>query len=169
LDEVQADDFRDRVFHREDVQRLLEGRQKSLSGTVPFENEQRALGKDGKYRWFMIRCSPLLDENGKVVRWYATGTDIEDRKRAQQPLRNALDQVQRSEAKLWQVIDTIPTMAWCNLPDGPNEFLNKQWHDYTGLSPGRIAWLGLASCFPSGRPQGADGKMARAVGLHGGG
>src|SRR5580693_2383084 len=36
LEEVRADDFRDRVFHHEDVQRLLEGRQKSLSGTVPF-------------------------------------------------------------------------------------------------------------------------------------
>jgi len=34
-----------------------------------------------------------------------------------------------------QVIDAIPTLAWCNLPDGPNEFLNKRWHDYTGLSP----------------------------------
>jgi PAS domain S-box-containing protein len=124
LNEVQSDDFRDRVFHHEDVQRLRENRQKSLSGTVPFENEQRALGKDGKYRWFLIRYSPLLDENGKVVRWYATGTDIEDRNRVQEALRNALEQVQKSEAKLRQVIDTIPTMAWCNLADGPNEFLN---------------------------------------------
>src|ERR1700734_4173105 len=62
LDEVQADDFRDRVFHHEDVQRLRDGRQRSLSGTVPFENKQRALGKDGKYRWFLIRYCPLLDE-----------------------------------------------------------------------------------------------------------
>jgi formate hydrogenlyase transcriptional activator len=147
LDEVQADDFRDRVFHHEDVQRLLEGRQKSLSGTVPFENEQRALGKDGKYRWFLIRYRPLLDENGKVVRWYATGTDIEDRKRAQESLRNALDQVQRSEAKLRQVIDTIPTMAWCNLPDGPNEFLNKQWHEYTRLSPEESHGWGWQAAF----------------------
>src|SRR5580658_7310882 len=111
LDEVQADDFRDRVFHHEDVQRLRETRQKSLSGTVPFENEQRALGQDGKYRWFLIRYSPFLDENGKVTRWYATGTDIEDRKRAQEALTNALDQIQKSEAKLRQVIDTIPTLA----------------------------------------------------------
>src|SRR5271168_4881281 len=125
LGEVQADEFRDRVFHHEDVQRLQEGRQESLSGTVPFENEQRALGRDGKYRWFLIRYSPLLDEDGKVMRWYATATDIEDRERAQEALRNALDQVQKSEAKLRQVIDTIPTMAWCNLADGPNEFLNK--------------------------------------------
>jgi formate hydrogenlyase transcriptional activator len=134
LDEMQSDDFRDRVFHHEDVQRLREERQKSLSGAVAFENEQRVLGKDGKYRWFLIRYNPLLGENGKVVRWYATGTDIEDGKRAQEALRIALDQVQKSEAKLRQVIDTIPTMAWCNLADGPNEFLNKRWHEYTGLS-----------------------------------
>ena len=135
LEEVRADDFRDRVFHPEDIQRLREQRQKALAGTIPFENEQRALGKDGQYRWFLIRYSPLLDENGKVIRWYASGTDIEDRKQAQEALRNALDQVQKSEARLRQVIDTIPTLVWCDLPDGPNEFLNKQWHEYTGRSP----------------------------------
>jgi formate hydrogenlyase transcriptional activator len=88
LDEVRADDFRARVFHPEDVQRVREQRQTALSGTLPFENEQRALGKDGKYRWFLIRYNPLLDESGKVMRWYATGTDIEDRKQAEQRIRN---------------------------------------------------------------------------------
>jgi len=88
LDDVQADDFRERVFHPDDVQRLREARYKALSGTAPFENEQRALGKDGKYRWFLIRYNPLLDESGKVIRWYATGTDIDDRKRAEDRLRN---------------------------------------------------------------------------------
>src|SRR6202011_414111 len=57
-------------------------------GAAPFENEQRALGKDGKYRWFLIRYNPLLDETGKVIRWYATGTDIDDRKCAEDRLRN---------------------------------------------------------------------------------
>ena len=42
----------------------------------------------GKYRWFVIRYNPLLDENGKVIRWYATGTDIDDRKRAEDRMRN---------------------------------------------------------------------------------
>jgi formate hydrogenlyase transcriptional activator len=147
LDEVRSGDFRDRIFHHEDIQRLRENRQKSLSGTVPFENEQRALGKDGNYRWFLIRYNPLLDENGKVMRWCATGTDIEDRKRAQEALRNALEQVQKSEAKLRQVIDTIPTMAWCNLADGPNEFLNKRWHEYTGLSPEESRGWGWQAAF----------------------
>jgi formate hydrogenlyase transcriptional activator len=83
LDELRADNFRDRVFHPEDIQRLREARQKGLSGTVPFENEQRALGKDGKYRWFLIRYNPLLDERKNVLRWYATGTDIQDRKQTE--------------------------------------------------------------------------------------
>src|SRR6202795_4873888 len=58
-----------------------------------------------------------------------------ERQRSQEALRKALGELQTSEARLRQVIDTIPTLAWCNLPDGPNEFLNKRWHEYTGLSP----------------------------------
>src|SRR2546430_2398289 len=88
LDVVRADDFRTRVFHPDDVQRVREERHKYLSGTAPFENEQRALGKDGKYRWFLIRYNPLLDESGKVIRWYATGIDIDDRKRNEERTRN---------------------------------------------------------------------------------
>jgi formate hydrogenlyase transcriptional activator len=83
LDEVRADNFRERVFHPEDIQRLRETRERSLFGTAPFDNEQRARRKDGQYRWFLIQYSPLFDENGRVVRWYATGTDIEDRKRTE--------------------------------------------------------------------------------------
>jgi PAS domain S-box-containing protein len=83
LNEACADSFRDRVFHPEDVQRLRGARQKGLSGRVPFENEQRALGKNGKYPWFLIRYNPLLDERGNVLRWYATGTDVQDRKQTE--------------------------------------------------------------------------------------
>jgi formate hydrogenlyase transcriptional activator len=50
--------------------------------------EKRLRGKDGRYRWFLIRCNPLLSENGDVVRWFGTGTDIEDHKQAESRLRN---------------------------------------------------------------------------------
>jgi PAS domain S-box-containing protein len=56
-----------------------------------------------------------------------------ERQRSQESLRTALEKIKNSEARLRQVIDAIPTLAWCNLPDGPNEFLNKRWHEYTGL------------------------------------
>jgi len=88
MEEVRSDNFRARTFHPEDVEKLREARQNALSGGIPFENEQRALGKDGKYRWFLIRYNPLLDEDGKIVRWYATGTDIDDRKRAEKRTQN---------------------------------------------------------------------------------
>jgi formate hydrogenlyase transcriptional activator len=60
---------------------------KFLSG-LPHEAEARFLRKDGKYRWFLVRWSPLRDEHGRVIRWYVGATDIEDRKQAEQRLQN---------------------------------------------------------------------------------
>jgi formate hydrogenlyase transcriptional activator len=88
LQDIRAENFRDRAFHPEDIQRVQEQRRAALANNVPFENEQRCLRKDGKYRWFLNRYNPLLDEDGKVIRWYATGTDIEDRKHAEDRIRN---------------------------------------------------------------------------------
>jgi formate hydrogenlyase transcriptional activator len=88
LEEVMRPDFRSRIFHPEDVVRLQDDRRVALSKGLPFENEHRALGKDGKYRWFLTRYNPLRDEHGHILRWYTTGTDIEDRKQAEQRVLN---------------------------------------------------------------------------------
>src|SRR3989442_1119601 len=71
-----------------------------------------------------------------------------ERQRSQESLTNALALLQKSEAKLRQVIDTIPTLAWCNLPDGPNEFLNRRWHEYTGRLKSRMVGAGRPSSIP---------------------
>src|SRR6202040_336681 len=55
---------------------------------LPFEIEQRTRRKDGQYRWFLIRINPFRDEQGRLVRWYATGTDIDDRRRAEDRTKN---------------------------------------------------------------------------------
>jgi PAS domain S-box-containing protein len=86
-EEVMADDFRERVFHPEDVERLRDERRAALARGVSFENEQRARRKDGQYRWLLIRYKPLLDERGEVIRWYASGIDIDDRKQAEERTR----------------------------------------------------------------------------------
>ena len=83
LQDMQKDDFRARFYHPDDVERLSEQRTEALKRPLQFEYEQRALGKDGKYRWFLVRYNPLLDDQGKIDRWYATAFDIEDRKRAE--------------------------------------------------------------------------------------
>jgi formate hydrogenlyase transcriptional activator len=87
-EEVMSHDFHSRLFHAEDAARWQHEGRDSLSRALPFEDEQRALSKDGKYRWFLIRYNPLHDEQGRILRWYATGTDIEDRKRAEERIRN---------------------------------------------------------------------------------
>ena len=88
MEDVVASDFRARLFHPEDLERLREERQAALSRGVPFEIEQRARRKDGQYRWFLVRYNPFRDEQGRLVRWYATGTDIDDRKRTEDRVRN---------------------------------------------------------------------------------
>jgi formate hydrogenlyase transcriptional activator len=87
-EEVMAKDVRDRAFNPEDVERFRGERLGSLSRDVPFQNEKRILRKDGQYRWFLIHYNPLLDDQGRVIRWYATGTDIDDRVRAEERTRN---------------------------------------------------------------------------------
>jgi len=88
MEDVITSDFRARIFHPEDLERLREERRAALARGLPFEIEQRALRKDGQYRWFLIRYNPFRDEQGRLVRWYATGTDIEDRKQAEERIRN---------------------------------------------------------------------------------
>jgi formate hydrogenlyase transcriptional activator len=87
LDEVMAGDFRTRVFHPDDVARLHDARQQALARGLPFENEQRARRHDGQYRWFLNRYNPLRDAQGRLVRWYVTGTDIDERKQAEERMR----------------------------------------------------------------------------------
>ena len=88
MEDVITSDFRARIFHPEDLKRLREERRAALARGLPFEIEQRALRKDGQYRWFLIRYNPFRDEQGRLVRWYATGTDIDDRKRTEDRVRN---------------------------------------------------------------------------------
>ncbi|MGB8014139.1 MAG: sigma 54-interacting transcriptional regulator [Terriglobales bacterium] len=88
LEDVQAEGFRERIFHPHDLQRVRDERQKALAIGEPFEIEQRTRRNDGQYRWFLLRYNPLRDDNGHVIRWYATGTDIEDRKQAEEKMRN---------------------------------------------------------------------------------
>ncbi len=86
-EEILLTDFRPQVFHPEDMDRLRERRKEGFARGVPWENEVRVRRNDGEYRWFLIRYEPLFDEHGIIVRWCATGTDIEDRKRGEERLR----------------------------------------------------------------------------------
>src|SRR6266853_597312 len=91
LEEMQGpgtDERHQRDIHPDDLERTRSERRCGLASGVPFEIEKRMRGNDGRYRWFLFRYNPLLNEHGRVARWFATATDIDDRKRAEDRMRN---------------------------------------------------------------------------------
>jgi PAS domain S-box-containing protein len=87
LDGCRSLDHR-KFFHPDDWERMMSEAQSEFQSGIPHEAEFRLRRKDGKYRWFLFRYSPIRDEQGSLTRWYVAGTDIEDRKQAEQRLRN---------------------------------------------------------------------------------
>ena len=87
IEAVMAEDFRIRLFHPNDLDGSQDQRQHALERGAPFELELRARRKDGQYRWFLIRYKPLRDDEGRIIRWYSTGTDIDDRKREEERIQ----------------------------------------------------------------------------------
>ena len=76
-----------RMLHPRDAEIVSQDLPGKLQGRSPFEYEVRLQRKDGQYRWFHYRLSPVSDEQGRITRWYAAGTDIDDRKLAEQRLQ----------------------------------------------------------------------------------
>src|SRR5271170_8135140 len=86
LEEAQKASFLG--VHPDDLERSQTNRKQGLELGAPFQLELRLRGKDGLHRWFLVQYRPLRDEQGQIIRWYATGTDIEERKAAEQRVRD---------------------------------------------------------------------------------
>jgi PAS domain S-box-containing protein len=114
--------------HADDVAALVARWRVCFASGEPLDFEARVRRADGEYRWMLHQKVAVRDESGHIVKWYGTSIDIEDRKEAEQKLR-------QDERELHRVIDTIPSLAWSTLPDGSGEFWNKRWYDYSGLMP----------------------------------
>jgi PAS domain S-box-containing protein len=113
--------------HADDRDMVLSERQRFISRGAPYEQEARLLGKDGQYRWFLIRVSPLRDEGGGIIRWYGTRTEIEDRKRAEEKLR-------QDEREMRRITDAIDQRIAVHGPDGNILYANRVMLEYSGLS-----------------------------------
>ena len=87
FEDIRAPGFRERFIDPDDWARLAPDRQQGLRSGVRFQLELRSRGKDGAYRWFLMLYNPQRNEHEEIVRWYATGTDIDDRKQAEERIR----------------------------------------------------------------------------------
>jgi PAS domain S-box-containing protein len=135
-----------RIFHPDDLGRALAERQKGLLRGTPFEYEARNLMKDGQYRWWLIQGNPLKDEHGQIIRWYSTGTDIDDRKRVEEALR-------ASEFNARMIVDGIPGLVARISPAGEVEVVNRPLLDYFGKDlEGIRNWANSDNIYPDDLP-----------------
>ena len=86
------------LVHPDDREHFLGERKSRFIEGAPHEFEARMLGRDGRFRWFLFRLSPLKDDRGEITRWYGTATDIEARKQTE-------DRLQQENAALREEID----------------------------------------------------------------
>jgi PAS domain S-box-containing protein len=115
---LRLEDLRDEgwmsIIHPDDQERVLKAWRDSVANGTPYEQEERHRRADGTYRWVLSRGVPLRDAEGRIVRWYGTNTDIEDRKRAEQELR-------QSEDRIRAILDFSPN--WIFLKDTEGRYL----------------------------------------------
>src|SRR5712664_4375459 len=104
-------------IHPEDVEQFVEKWRASVESGEPFEAESRVRRADGEYRWFLHRKVPLRDELGEIVRWHGTSIEIEERRTAEEKIRE-------QERELRQILDLTPLHIAVLAPDGNPLYAN---------------------------------------------
>lgn len=115
------------ILHRDDVEDFENWWQGLQHSRKAGQTELRLRRFDGDYRWFQIAAAPIQDEHGNLVRWYGINTDIDERKRAQQMLR-------QNEEELRTVTDAIRQSIVILAPDGKTLYANRVALDIAGLT-----------------------------------
>lgn len=113
------------TVHPEDLPHVIQVFTQSIGSGSPYEIVQRLRRSDGVYRWFQNSGFPLRDASGHVVRWCVLLTDIDERKRAEDALRE-------SERESRLIVDSIPGFIAAFTPGGEVEFVNRPTLEYFG-------------------------------------
>jgi formate hydrogenlyase transcriptional activator len=93
------------VVHPEDEPKVTEEWLSAVATGKPLATEFRMRRADGEYRWFLVRTVPLRDESGRIVKWYSAGHDIDDRRRAEEEIKELKDRLYKENLALKAEID----------------------------------------------------------------
>ncbi len=140
LEELQGDGWQ-RMLHPDDRERVVRAWQESVANGTPYEQEERHRGADGKYHWFLARGVPLRDSEGRIIRWYGTNTDIEDRRRAEQELR-------QSEEHIRAILEYSPNWIFLKDTEGRYLLVNREIERVFGTSQQQIKGKTDSEIFP---------------------
>ena len=121
-------------MHPDDQPKVKDLMQRVVRKKIDFETDYRLVHPDGAVRDIHTTAHPVLSPTGDLVEFMGTVIDVTEQRQARAELEKALAEIKKSEDRLRVIIDTIPTMAWVDRPDGSAEFLSRGWLDYTGLS-----------------------------------
>jgi PAS domain S-box-containing protein len=129
----QAETGWPRAFHPDDKKGMLVKWAAIWESGMPGGLEARLRRFDGEYRWFLFQAVPLRDESGNIVKWYGSSTDIEDRKRTEEALRE-------SEQRFRDYAETASDWLW---ETGPDHLITRLSDLYdVGIPPSRV--IGVA-------------------------
>lgn len=112
-------------IHPDDLPHLIEHANAEPQPNV-YYGEVRFRTRDGSYRWQLVRGEKFVMSDGST-KWIGSCTDIEDQKRVEEELREAM-------ARFRTLAEAIPQIVWTAAPDGSINFFNHRWLEYTGLS-----------------------------------
>jgi PAS domain S-box-containing protein len=139
LEDTKGSGWSSRI-HRDDRDKFVDKFLKAVAAGTPYEDEGRIRRADGQYRWFLVRGTPFRDESGNIVRWYGTCTDIEDRRRAEEALRDSEKRFRDfSEASADWYWETGPDHRFTFIPVERPEFPDVENRDQLGLTRWEIA------------------------------
>lgn len=78
-----------KIVHPDDMARTGARWTKAVETGEPYENEYRLRRKDGEYRWHLAQATPMFGEDGNIIKWFGTNTDIHDRKIAEESVKKS--------------------------------------------------------------------------------
>ena len=120
------------IIHPDDNQRCVDAWSYAVRTGQPYEFECRFRDcRTGNYRWHLSRALPVTDDFNRIVRWYGTCTDIDDKRHAEELLR-------RSEAKFRGIVEAANEGIWILDEEARILFVNPQMAEMLGYTPSEI-------------------------------